>query len=284
MTRSTAIPATFAGALLLAGAALAIGPFDPDLRSLGLVTQASATAGADLQVRVRFANRGVGGADTFMAELWLEERVLGRPPLATVRWRVRPLLPDDQEQSLPVLRVPETLAPGSYSLRAFADRFRDVAESDEGNNEFVRGIEITSPPSAAPTSPPTPAASPGAAMPDLVVERWRTPPSVAAGAPLTAAIRLTNRGQGAAGRFVSELRLERPGPVSAPIARVRWGVDGVAPGQPTQRDVVLAVPNGLAAGEYVLRVVADVDKSVAEGNEQNNVAERTLGITAPKNP
>ncbi|MEW6338488.1 MAG: CARDB domain-containing protein [Acidobacteriota bacterium] len=118
--------------------------------------------------------------------------------------------------------------------------------------------------------------------PDLVVERWRTPASAAAGSSLTAAIRLTNTGQGSAGRFVSELRLQRAGPASARIAKARWEVTGVAPGQSAQREVALAVPPGLAAGEYVLRVVADVDSAVAEKNEQNNVAERTLRITAPK--
>lgn len=285
MTRLTAAYVTLAAtAALLSTAGLAIGPFEPDLRIISMNSVPSAAAGADIQVQVRFANHGVGRAEPFMAELWFEERVVGRPPLATVRWQVRPLSPDDQEQSLPVLRVPPTLPPGSYSLRAFADCDRSVSESDEGNNEFVRGIEITAPSAATPTAPPPPTVSPSAALPDLVVERWRTPASAAAGTSLSATVRLTNTGQGATGRFVNELRLEWPGPASAPIAKVRWEVAGVASGQPAQRDVVLVVPRGLAAGEYVLRVVADIDRAVAERNEQNNVAERTLGITTSKNP
>jgi subtilase family serine protease len=271
--------------MLLAAAALATGPFAPDLQITAAVGPQSAAAGSDIQVQVRFANRGAGGAQPFMAELWLEERVVGRPALATARWQVRPLSPDDEEQSLPVLRVPATVAPGAYSLRVFADRNRDVPESDETNNEFVRAIQITAGSAAAPTPPPpSPTTQPGADLPDLVVERWWTPASTAAGSSSRVVVRLANTGQGAAGPFACEVRLGRPGATGAPLANVRWDVAALAPGQPAQREVVLAIPAHLGAGEYVLRVAADVEGTVAERNEQNNLAERTLRLVAGWKP
>jgi subtilase family serine protease len=118
---------------------------------------------------------------------------------------------------------------------------------------------------------------------DLVIERWSTPSAVYAGDVLDVVVRMTNRGQAAAGRFANELRLESLARGTAPVVKVRWSTEGLAAGQSGERGVSLAIPGPTVPGEYAVRVEVDVGDTVAEENEHNNLAERRVVVT-PRPP
>jgi subtilase family serine protease len=127
-------------------------------------------------------------------------------------------------------------------------------------------------------SGPALAAEPG---PDIVIERWSTPRSVAAGSTFTVVVNLANTGRVTSGKFTSEVRLNPPEPAALRIDPVCWTTEALRPGQPSQGALRLSLPRAAPPGEYVLQVIVDVDHAVAEENEHNNLAERRLLVTIP---
>ncbi len=116
--------------------------------------------------------------------------------------------------------------------------------------------------------------------PDIVVERWSTPSAAPAGRTITVVVHLVNVGEAPSGRFANVLRLDPPVPGTALIEPAHWGTEPLKPGQSVKTEVKLPIPNATLPGEYVLRVIADASKAVAEVNEHNNLAERRLIVTA----
>ncbi len=287
MKRAQLSAVTVLAAFLLSTPPAAGGPFPPDLQIQSMSAPASAVAGAEIQVAVRFINRGVGGADSFMAELWLEEQVIGRPPLVTTRWRVRNLSPGDDVLERRVLRVPATLAAGAYSLRVYADRGLAVSESDEANNVSVRSIQVTAT-SAGPTPPPqAPPAGPGTMLApprDLRVDLAVTGmiPSSNAGPPgyeLPVYSQVFNCGNTATVPSSVSLALRpRQGPW---LILQTAGVPRLSPGQ--RHDVYLRVRLGdaLAPGRYTLVVKVDSDNAFTETDERNNEATAEFSVLGP---
>jgi subtilase family serine protease len=118
------------------------------------------------------------------------------------------------------------------------------------------------------------------ARPDIVVERWSTPSSAPAGGTITVVVHVANAGQSASAPFTNELRLDRTGTGAILTRPARWEAAALQPGHTLRAEVRLPIALPEPAGEYVLRVLADVDRAVAEENEHNNLAERRLIVTA----
>jgi len=117
--------------------------------------------------------------------------------------------------------------------------------------------------------------------PDIVVERWSTPSTAPAGGTITVVVHVANTGQSASAPFTNELRLDRTGAGTALTRPARWETPALQPGQVLRAEVTLPMALPEPPGEYVLRVLADVDRAVAEENEHNNLAERRMIVTAP---
>ncbi|MBI4915544.1 MAG: hypothetical protein HY825_06820 [Acidobacteria bacterium] len=273
-------------AVLFSASANALGPFEPDLQIQSMSAPASAVAGAEIQVAVRFINRGVGGADSFMAELWLEEQVVGRPPLATARWSVRNLSPGDDVLERRILRVPATLAAGAYSLRVFADRDLELTESDESNNVAVRAIQVTAAPPGS-TAPPSVPAGPGTMVApprdlrtDLAVESM-TPSETSAlpGGRVTVQARIANRGNTTTVASSASLVL-RPRTGSAQLLQT-IGVPRLQAGRTHATAFVASLAATVAPGAYTLAVKADSDNAFTESDEGNNEATVEFTVAGP---
>ena len=273
-------------AVLFSAPAGALGPFEPDLQIQSVSAPASAVAGAETQVAVRFINRGAGGAESFMAELWLEEQVVGRPPLATARWRVRNLSPGDDVLERRVLRVPATLAAGAYSLRVFADRDLELTESDESNNVAVRAIQVTAAP-PGPTTPPSVPAGPGTMLApprdlrtDLAVESM-TPSATSAlpGERITVQARIANRGNVTTVASSASLLL-RPRSGADHILQT-VGIPRLAAGASQHAAFSARLDLAVTPGTYTLVVKADSDNAFPEVDEANNQATVEFTVAGP---
>ncbi|MEW6338489.1 MAG: CARDB domain-containing protein [Acidobacteriota bacterium] len=279
--------------VLFSASAVALGPFGPDLQIRSVSAPASAVAGTEIQVSVRFVNRGVGGADSFMAELWLEEQVVGRRPLATARWSVRNLPPGEDVLERRILRLPATLAAGAYSLRAFADRDLSVTESDEGNNVAVRPIRVTAPP-PAPTMPPSMPAGSGTVMapaPELrtdleMVVNLRD--SYAVGIlksesrpqdPIGLRGAIRNLGNTAVVPSTASLVLRSPTGTRSVLRSE--SIPQIPAGGEFRVALSGRPPAGTPPGQYSLLLAADADGAFAESDESNNESGTTVTIIGP---
>jgi len=129
-----------------------------------------------------------------------------------------------------------------------------------------------------------PSDEPQQSRPDIVVERWSTPSTAVAGLTITVVVHVTNAGQAASAPFTNELRLDRTGTGATLTRPARWEAPVLQPGHTRRAEVRLPIALPEPPGEYVLRVVADVDRAIAEENEHNNLAERRLTITAQPGP
>lgn len=148
---------------------------------------------------------------------------------------------------------------GGHTVRAVADAEQRVVESDENNNAMSQPFAVV---------PPAP-------RPDLVVNEAglsRALPRAGTAVNLTARVR--NAGSVAAGPSVAEFFLD-----DASLFRVE------VPGIPARESVLVTSSPWVAVeGEHSLRVVADADSDVTEGDEMNNEFTRTITVRSADAP
>jgi ABC-type branched-subunit amino acid transport system substrate-binding protein/uncharacterized protein YgiM (DUF1202 family) len=129
---------------------------------------------------------------------------------------------------------------------------------------------VEPPPSPTPAATPTPTIPP---IPDIVIETVvLSPTSPNPGEPFAAAVTVRNAGGGAAGRFAVAATWE-PGSVYTS----GW-VEGLAGGQSAQVQLT-GVLTG--TGVFQVAVVADLNKDVAELDENNNLYNITYRVDYP---
>ncbi|HEV8361271.1 MAG TPA: CARDB domain-containing protein [Candidatus Thermoplasmatota archaeon] len=147
-----------------------------------------------------------------------------------------------------------TSTAGDHTARAIADASQAATEESEANNERSETVHV--------------APLPG--LPDLVVERLTaSPANPQAGDEVALTARVRNGGGTAAGPF--EVRFAVDGDTLGTVA-----VQGLASGA----SVDVHAPRWLArAGSHALRAEADSAQQVAESDEANNAAARTLEVT-----
>jgi hypothetical protein len=129
---------------------------------------------------------------------------------------------------------------------------------------------VEPPPSPTPAATPTPTIPP---VPDILIETVvLSPADPNPGEPFAAAVTVRNAGGGAAGRFAVAATWE-PGSVYTSA----W-VEGLAGGQSAQVQLT-GVLTG--SGVFQVAVIADLNKDVAELDENNNVYNITYRVDYP---
>lgn len=152
-------------------------------------------------------------------------------------------------------------ATGTYHVIVSLDPMNAIAERDERDNQL--------------TSTPIQIAEP-----DLVAHGVETPPSAIPGASLTVRGRFANEGAVASGTFRYAIYLDDPGTPAArvlhrstPLSLQAGLVRGV------EHEVVM--PLGTPAGQHLVWLVVDVDSTVSESSEANNLAQTTIDVGGP---
>ena len=150
------------------------------------------------------------------------------------------------------LTIPAGTAAGTWYVLARADAELAVPEADEGNNVTARPIQL------------------GA---DLVFFALTVPPAGAPGGSITVSDTVRNQGGGVAGASTTRFYLSADGVLDASdLVLGGRPVPALAGGESHAGSTVLALPAGVAAGQYYLWAKADGDEVVAEVIETNNRA------------
>lgn len=157
-------------------------------------------------------------------------------------------------EAVPV-RVPATLASGTYTVLACADNGKTVPESNETNNCRASGGRVI----VAPT--------------DLVETAVSEPPaSAVAGSTFAVTDSVVNQGTVSAGSSQSRgyLSLDRvKDPSDAPLDGIR-ALQGLAPGATSTGSLSVVISPTMPSGSYYLVACADDKNENVETNETNN--------------
>jgi subtilase family serine protease len=157
--------------------------------------------------------------------------------------------------------LPASAAAGVAYIIAKADGDNLVAETSETNNTASRSIGIG---------------------PDLLVSAATVPGTVAAGSTITVTDTVVN--QGAGGAAASSMRFYLSTNPFLDAADVVLGavraVAALDAGGSSTGSTAVTIPAGTTPSFYYVLVKADGDNGVAESYENNNVAARTMWVTA----
>ena len=158
--------------------------------------------------------------------------------------------------------IPSTLAPGIYYVGAMVDLGDAISETDESNNSLasLTQIEVVD----------------GVADSDLLISRVSSNLSnVSGGSTLTINSSLRNDGPLATlpGQLVG-LYFSSDPVISADDTLVGTWTSSIslASGETENRSVLVTVPNSLNTGSYYVGAIADVNNTVSESDEANNMA------------
>ncbi len=156
------------------------------------------------------------------------------------------------------LTLPNPLATGTYYIIAKADADQTALETSETNNTNYRQILIGG---------------------DLVVSSFTVPVKGGPGSALTISDTTTNQGAGAIGPSVTKFYLSTNGSYdSADTLLGSRAVPDLAGGATSTASITVIIPSNATAGTYYLIARADGDAGIAETNELNNNAARSVTI------
>ena len=211
----------------------------PDLTIQDITwSPANPSEGNSVTFTVAMKNQGNGKADyshvayyidgTYLASIYVGQISPGATAKKTFTW---------------------TAQAGSHTIKAVADFYMRVVESDEANNEKTVTL-----------SPP---------VPDLIVPNitW-SPASPLVGDPVTFSVTIKN--QGGTGAAASNLTYYIDGQL-----RGHQEVQGLAAGATVTKTFTWAAQ----PGSHTIKAVADSDMIIFEGNETNN--EKTVNFSGP---
>jgi len=160
------------------------------------------------------------------------------------------------------VEIPADAPTGLYYIGALADDNGEVSESNELNNGLANQNGATQVNSSV------------AALPDLTVSSFTVPASGAPNGRLVGAkLTVTNRGQGAAGRFRVGVYLSKSPMMTTRDVYTRWSCltqTGLAPGDMLTCSGDIGVPSSVKPGYYYLAAIADDLSEVTESDEGNN--------------
>ncbi|MBI4867460.1 MAG: hypothetical protein HY816_10965 [Candidatus Wallbacteria bacterium] len=246
----------------------------PDLVSQNLTAPETATAGSPFGLRVEVRNAGTAASGGFGVGFALSTDTEFDPP--------NPSAPSDlviAEMRRPALaagavdvittspKIPASLAAGAYFTLMAADRFNEVAEIDENNND-VSSLNAT-----------RIAAQPNFQPPDLVADSVSPAPVTSAGALLSVSSAFHNAGGGPAPDWAVRFFLSSDSIFNPPAAA---GAGGDVPlGEPIIRPTLPAtgsdqfsasvfVPQNVSPGDYFVVAVANPAKVFGELTYDNN--------------
>ena len=217
-------------------------PAYADLEVSGISFTSSPKPGVQTTAVAKLTNIGEAASSGFNVKWFLDGAQVGYGYHSS-------LGPD--EVSSGNVRFIWTPSPGVHTLRFEADADNHVTESNENNNGYQVTFTVLG-------------------LPDLQVSGITLSPYPKVGVTTTATAHLANLGQSASGGF-----------------NVKWFLNGVqvgygyhtplAAGQVSTNNVRFTW--NPSPGTYTLRFEADVDKHVAESNENNNGYQVTVTVT-----
>jgi subtilisin family serine protease len=155
--------------------------------------------------------------------------------------------------------IPSSVAAGTYYVIAKADADAGVAETNESNNSFVRGVTIGS---------------------DLVVVVPSATLKAEAGAPVDFTDTVTNQGGGPATPSVTRYYLSTNSTLSADDVVIGGGraVPALQGGASSAGSTSILIPGGTVPGLWYVIAKADGDNTVSETSESNNTRSRAVSI------
>jgi subtilase family serine protease len=231
----------------------------PDLVVSALTAPLRAAPGVTLTIGDTIRNDGLGSAGASMTAFYLSANfLLDTGDVRLAQTRAVPALAEGVANSgTTAVTLPE-IVPGTWFLIARADDQAAVAETAESNNVRFASILIG---------------------PDLMFQSVTVPTTAAPGATINVSTVVRNSGGAAAGaseiRFYLSANLTLgAGDIALPATQA---VPALAPDETAGAATPVALPPGLS-GSFYLLMVADGGQQVAEGNEANNVAARSLQI------
>ena len=112
---------------------------DADLAGSGVIIPDKAGPGDQIRVIAAVENRGGSDAGKFNVDLYLTNRsVRAAEPLLLGTWEVGSVPATGQASTTRTFTVPKGIIAGNYGILMDVDPGNQVAESDEGNNDWYR--------------------------------------------------------------------------------------------------------------------------------------------------
>ncbi len=231
-----------------------------DLIVSALTAPANGGAGSTLTISDTTKNQGAGDAIASTTNFYLSKNtawdgtdiLLGSRPVPA-------LLPGATDSANTTLTIPVETAAGTYYLLAKADSGGVVPETNETNNVRASGSI--------------------AIGPNLVISVLTAPASGAAGGTLTVSDTTKNQGGGEAGASTTSFYLSKNTALDGTdIPLGSRPVSALAAGAVSSASTMLTIPAATAAGTYYILAKADSGNAVAETNENNNIAAKSLTV------
>ncbi len=236
----------------------------PDLVVTALGVPSLVTAGPSIAVTSTVANQGSATAPASVMSFYLSSDTTIHPADALLGNRSVPSLGVGASSAgSATLTLPADTPAGAYYVVAKADVGGLIVELSEANNTAAQPITIA---------------------PDLVVT-LTAPVSVTAGATMSVSDTTKNIGGATAPASTTRYVLTADGTVqpSDPVLLSR-AIPALAAGAGSAATTSVVVPGGTPPATYVLVAVADAEGVVAEGNESNDTASKSITVLAPGSP
>jgi subtilisin family serine protease len=233
----------------------------PDLVVAALNAPTTAAPGGTVTVTDSVKNQGAGAAGASVTRFYLSAN--GAFDAADILLpgsrAVTPLAAGSTDTGSTALILPSPLAAGTYYLIAKADADNTVGESQEINNTALRAIQVGG---------------------DLVVSALSVPSRGAAGGTITISDTTANTGAGGVPPSVTRFYLSANPLLDAGdvVLAGSHAVPDLAAGAAHTASTIVAIPPSIGAGTYYVIAKADADNAVAEPQETNNTALRTIQI------
>jgi subtilase family serine protease/subtilisin family serine protease len=235
--------------------------FGSDLVVSTLTAPAATGAGLSFTVTDTTRNQGSSAAAPSTTGFYLSTNVVLEAGDVSLGSRAVPALgPGATDTGSVTLTMPSSTASGSYYLLARADATDAVGESVETNNVILRAIQVG---------------------PDLIITTMSAPSTVATGSPFTVTDTTRNQGGSPAGTSTITFYLSSNSALDAgDLVLGSRIVPVLGAGVSDSGSATLTVPAGTSPGTYYLFARADSDNAVVESLESNNLALRTIQVTA----
>ena len=220
-------------------------PQQPDLDVSSTDVPATIYAGVTTTITATIANIGDEGiTDSFVVSLSVDGTTVDTATVTAL----------DAGGSMDVSLAWTPAAAGNYTLRVTTDSGDSINESNENNNEDTSQVTVTEQTEG----------------PDLAVTNVYVPASIYAGVTTAIKARISNIGdEGISGSFVVSLSIDGSTIDATTITALgaRGSMDSYFYWAPT------------VAGNYTLRVTADLAGSINESNESNNESTSQITVT-----
>jgi subtilase family serine protease len=234
-----------------------------DLVLAAVTVPGTVTPGAAATIGDTTKNQGGGASEASVTSFYFSTNVLFDAADQFVGSRAIPALAAGATSTGTLsVTIPSTATTGTYYIIARADSGGAVPESTEANNtKFSGAISVG---------------------PDMAVSASPTPATAGAGGTLIISDSTRNQGSVGAGSSTTAFYLSTNALLDAPdILLGTRTVGALAPGATSTATTAVPVPADLPTGLYYLFARADLNNTVAESSETNNVTTATAVRIGP---